>query len=131
ATNHYRVGAFDQALIEDKRGSLAQYVWTPLCIAVTAGQLGLADEARAALEALRRDHPAYVEPNAVRELWSTWQWDADLVDRLLEGFGKALALVERPAPAPRPRSSPWLPRAAAPGGEGSHSGDALSRLSHG
>jgi TolB-like protein/Tfp pilus assembly protein PilF len=116
ATNHYRVGAFEQALIEAKRGSLAQYVWAPLCIGVTAGQLGLADEARAALEVIRRDHPAYIEPAAVRELWSTWQWDADLVDRLLEGFGKALALAERSAPTPRPRSSPWPARPAGPDG---------------
>jgi TolB-like protein/Flp pilus assembly protein TadD len=114
ATNRYRVGAFDLALIEAKRGSLAEYVWTPLCIAVAAGQLGLADEARAALDLIRKNHPAYINPAAVRELWSTWQWDADLVDRLLDGFGKALALVDRPAPAPRPPSSPWLVRPAAP-----------------
>jgi TolB-like protein/predicted Zn-dependent protease len=116
ATNHYRVGAFEAALVEAKRSSQAQYVWTPLCIAVAAGQLGLAAEARAAMEVLRKNHPAYLELEAVRELWSAWQWDTALVDRLLDGFGKALALVDRPASTARPRSGPSFGRPAVPGG---------------
>lgn len=41
ATNHYRKGEFDKALVEAKRSNLPQFVWTPLCVAVAAGQLGL------------------------------------------------------------------------------------------
>lgn len=93
ATNHYRQGEFDKALVEAKRSNLPQFVWTPLCVAVAAGQLGLMLDARAALDAIRETHPSYLDPLKVRALWSMWQWDADLVDRLLEGYAKALALV--------------------------------------
>lgn len=105
ATNHYRKGAFEKALVQAKHASLTQFVWTPLCVAVAAGQLGLAADARAALEAIRKQHPEYLDPDAVRGFWSTWQWDADLVDRLVEGFVKAVALVDRPAETARPPSA--------------------------
>jgi serine/threonine-protein kinase len=115
ATNHYRVGAFDKALLEAKRSSLAQYVWTPLCVAVAAGQLALVAEARGALDMIRRKHPAYLDPDKVRELWSAWHWDEVLLNHLLEGFDKALALVDRP-PAGRPPSGPSPARPVAPDG---------------
>jgi TolB-like protein/Tfp pilus assembly protein PilF len=118
ATNHYRVGAFDKALLEAKRASLAQYVWTPLCIAMAAGQLGLAADARGALEVIRRKHAVYLDPGKVKELWSAWHWDEDLLDYLLEGFEKALALADRPAAA-RPPSGAMLARPATPDGRAS------------
>ena len=95
ATNHYRKGEFEKALVEAKRSNLAQFVWTPLCVAVAAGQLGLAADARAALDLIREHYPTYLQPDRVRALWSMWQWDTDLVERLLEGFAKALTLVDR------------------------------------
>jgi adenylate cyclase len=118
ATNHYRVGAFDKALLEAKRASLAQYVWTPLCLAIAAGQLGLAADARGAIDVIRTRHPAYLNPGKVRELWSAWHWDEVLLDHLLDGFEKALALVERPVVAPPP-SGPSPARLAAPDGPAS------------
>jgi hypothetical protein len=72
---------------------MTHVVWTPLCVAVAAGQLSLAADARAAIDVIRTHHPAYVDAAAGRALWSTWQWDADLVDRLLDGFDKAVALA--------------------------------------
>lgn len=104
ATYHYRQGAFDKALVEAKRSNLSQFIWTPLSVAVAAGQLGLVADARAALDAIRRHHPAFLDPDNVRALWSTWQWEADLVDRLLEGFAKAKDLVDPPPGAARPSS---------------------------
>ena len=118
ATNHYRVGAFDKALLEAKRASLAQYVWTPICLAMAAGQLGLAADARGAIDVIRRRHPAYLDPGKVRELWSAWHWDEVLLDHLIDGFEKALALVERPVVA-RPPSGPSPARLAAPDGPAS------------
>jgi TolB-like protein/Flp pilus assembly protein TadD len=110
ATNHYRLGAFDKALLEAKRASLADYVWTPICLAMAAGQLGLAADARGALAVIRRRHPAYLDPGKVRELWSAWHWDEGLLDYLLEGFEKALGLVDQPvAPRPPSGSSPARP----------------------
>ena len=105
ATNHYRNGEFAKALVQAKRSNLPQYVWMPLHVAGAAGQLGLTADARAALDAMRRNHPAYLDPNKVRALWSMWLWDADLVDRFVEGFVKAQALVDRPADAARPSSA--------------------------
>jgi TolB-like protein len=101
ATNHYRKGEFDKALVQAKRSTMTQIAWTPLCVAFAAGQLGLAADARAALEALRKQHPACLDPAKVRELWSLWVWDTSLIDRLLEGFAKAQALVDRPTDAGR------------------------------
>ncbi len=101
ATNHYRNGEFAKALVQAKRSNLPQYVWMPLHVAGAAGQLGLTADARAALDAIRKNHPAYLDPSKVRALWSMWLWDADLVDRFVEGFVKALALVDRPAEAAR------------------------------
>jgi TolB-like protein/predicted Zn-dependent protease len=118
ATNHYRVGAFDKALLEAKRASQAEYVWTPICLAMAAGQLGLAADARGALDVIRRKHPAYLDPKKVRELWSAWHWDEGLLDHLVEGFEKALAL-DGQAPVVRPRSGPALARPASRDGTAS------------
>ncbi|HEY0872821.1 MAG TPA: tetratricopeptide repeat protein [Vicinamibacterales bacterium] len=104
ATNYYRQGLFEQALVEAKRSNLSQFIWTPLSVAVAAGQLGLAADARASFDVIRRHHPAFLDPDNVRALWSTWQWETDLVDRLFEGFVKAKALADRPSEAPRPSS---------------------------
>jgi adenylate cyclase len=93
ATNHYRKGEFEQALVQAKRSTMTHVVWTPLCVAVAAGQLGLAADARAAIDVIRTHHPAYLDAAEVRALWSKWQWDAGLVDRLLDGFGKAITLA--------------------------------------
>ncbi len=97
ATNHYRKGEYEQALVQAKRSTLSQLVWAPLTVAVAAGQLGLAADARVALDALRKNHPTLLEADAVRELWSRWQWDPGLVDHVIDGFQKAKALVEQPA----------------------------------
>src|SRR5262249_3581294 len=105
ATDHYRKGAFDKALVQSKRANLTQFVWTPLCMAVAAGQLGLAADAKAALDAIRKHHPVYLDPGNVRTFWSTWQWDGDLVDRLVEGFEKARAIADRPADVARPQAA--------------------------
>jgi hypothetical protein len=45
---------------------LTQFVWTPLCVAVAAGQLGRTTEARAALDAIGERYASYLEPARVR-----------------------------------------------------------------
>src|SRR5262249_18632170 len=49
-----------------------------------------------------------VDPGTVRGLWAYWAWDADLVDRLMEGYAKALALAGSDAGT----TSHSVPRAA-------------------
>ncbi len=103
--NHYRRGEFNEALTHAKRSNLTQFVWTPLCVAAAAGQLGLTADARGAFESLRKTHPAYLEADRARAMWSIWQWEAPLVDRFMDGFLKAKALAEQPtAPAGMMRS---------------------------
>ena len=92
--DHYRQQAYEQALTHAKRSNLPQFVWTPLTIAMSAGQLGLASDARAALQGLRRHHPAFVDPAAQRALWHHWHWDAALVEHFMDGLSKAQAFVD-------------------------------------
>ena len=66
ATNHYRQGEYEAARIQAKQSNMPQLVWSPLTLAVAAGQLGNAADARAAFDALRRDHPAFLDPDTVR-----------------------------------------------------------------
>jgi serine/threonine-protein kinase len=101
ATNHYRQREFDRALVRAKRPNLAQLVWTPLHVAVAAGQLGVATDARIAIETIREHHPMYLDAEQVRALWAKWVWDAEIVDGLVNGFVKGKALVERPVEGPR------------------------------
>jgi adenylate cyclase len=89
-----RRGAFDAALAATKRANLPQIVFQPLIAAVAAGHLGRAGDARAAIEDLRRHHPAHCDPAAVRRLWSLWTWDAEVVEVMVEGLRKAEALAE-------------------------------------
>jgi len=103
--DRYRKREFEQALLQAKRANLPQFAWTPLCVAVAAGQLGLVADVRAAIDVIRKQHPAYLDPDKVRALWSMWQWDETLVDRLIDGFVKALSIADRPAVPARPSSA--------------------------
>lgn len=49
-------------------------------------------------QTIRKNDPEYLDPDKVRALWSMWNCDADLLDRLTEGFVKAkarLAIAQR------------------------------------
>ncbi len=100
ATNHYRQGEYEDARLQAKQSNMPQHLWSPLMLAVSAGQLGHAADARSAFDALRRNHPAFLDPQAVRTLWSLWMWDENLVDHLLNGFAKAVALDESKSGGP-------------------------------
>jgi hypothetical protein len=91
--NHYRLGEYEPALAEAKLGNLPHLVWTPLCLAVSAGQLGRVTEAAAAFDLLQKHHPSLMKATATRALWALWQWDEALLDRLIEGFEKARMLI--------------------------------------
>ncbi len=104
-TDHYRKADYEESLTHAKRSNMPQFVWTPLMMAVAAGQLGNAADARAAFDGLQKNHPAYLDPEKVRTLWSFWHWDEELVDRFMDGFAKAQALAQSgSATASRKRS---------------------------
>lgn len=94
STDHYRRGEYEEALAHVKRSNLPNYVGTPILWAASAGQLGRASEAKAALDLLRRNHPAYLDLDKVRSFHTAWVWEDEIVDLLSDGFMKAKALDE-------------------------------------
>src|SRR5204863_6610815 len=64
-----------------------------LAHAAAAGQLGRADEARSALETLKRGGREATHDFA-RAAWSVWLRDESLLERLIDGLDKARALAE-------------------------------------
>ncbi len=93
--DHYRRGEYDDALAQMKRSTLSNFIGTPILIAAAAGQLHHVAEAKAAFDALRRAHPAYVEPEKARAVVARWVWDDAIVDHVMEGFLKAKELDAR------------------------------------
>ena len=59
-------------------------------VASVAGHLGLAPEARPALEALRAIDPQLLDPARARQAWAVWMWDETYLDHMEEGVRKAL-----------------------------------------
>jgi non-specific serine/threonine protein kinase len=92
STDHYRRGEYEESLAHVKRSNLPNYVGTPILWAAAAGQLGRVTEAKAALDALRRTHRAYLDPDKVRSFHTAWVWEDEIVDHLSEGFMKAKEL---------------------------------------
>jgi serine/threonine protein kinase/tetratricopeptide (TPR) repeat protein len=100
--DQYRKREFDQALETTKRMNMPQDFWTHAATAATCGRLGLKDEARAALEALKNLLPGYRE-----ELGPTlglWILDAAVVGQVMEGLAMAEALVGETPQASAPTS---------------------------
>ena len=94
----------EDALSQAKRINASETALLSLSHAAAAGQLGRADEARAALAALRKDHPGHDQPAKARALWEYWLREPALIDRLVDGFEKALQLVDGAASKARPSS---------------------------
>ena len=92
--DHYRLGKYEDALAQVKRTNMSETALSGLSLAAAAGQLGRANEALASLESLRRDHPDYLPTEKVRSIWEYWLRDHELIERLVEGFTKAQALVQ-------------------------------------
>jgi len=97
--DHYRKKDYEEALAQAKRINAFETATVALSLASAAGQLGRADESRAALEALDRRHPSHRSLDAARSHWAWFLRDRELIDRLMEGFEKARALVVDPAPS--------------------------------
>jgi len=119
--DHYRKGELEEALTCAKGSAMSQFVWTPLLIAAAAGQLGNAADARAAFDALRRNHAEALAPDAPRLLFSGWIWDGVLLERILDGIQKAKALAEVGAPPVSNVGSPAPSSAGEPGAPPSRS----------
>ena len=144
---HYMRGEFADALAQARKINMAQNLWSPWAVAVSAGQLARATDARAALDALLTLAPAFKEESVLREAIVRWRWNQPAnVELAMDGFRKAKALtasdVAAPdlaakAPARTPDSAAGLaadafvvtviPFAAAAGGDAAELADGLTQ----
>ena len=62
ALDHYRRGAFEDALTDAKRANLPNYMGTLILLAAAAGRLQRVTDAKAAFDGLRRNRPEYLDP---------------------------------------------------------------------
>ena len=94
--DHYRRGEYEDALTHAKRTNLPNNVGTLILGAAAAGRLQRVAEVRTAFDGLRRNFPAYVEPEKAGSLLDLWCWDGAIVQDLLDGFLQAKALDSAP-----------------------------------
>jgi eukaryotic-like serine/threonine-protein kinase len=90
----YQARQFDAAYRTIKRINMTELVWTHVFRAGVCGQLGLAEEARAAIRKMLALEPAYGSPEVRAEVNRRWYMDP-LGAVHLEGYDKAAALVEQ------------------------------------
>ena len=88
--------SYEDALTQAKRANLPNHIGTLILRAAAAGRLQRVTEAKAAFDGLRRNRPAYLDPEKPRSFLAAWIWDGDLVDGLIDGFVKAKALDTAP-----------------------------------
>ncbi len=87
--HHYRKGEYEAALQAAKKINMPEFHWMHLMTAAACGMLGRHEEARAAIESLRKYTPAFLDLENVREDLATWDPDKDEVERFLQGLQKA------------------------------------------
>jgi TolB-like protein len=92
----YARGEDEKALQEAKLLWMPKLPVSHMSAAAAAGQLGRVAEAKVAIDALRQTFPELLSVEAARQIWSTWIWNEPFIDRLVDGFAKALELAKRP-----------------------------------
>ncbi|MGE0363469.1 MAG: protein kinase [Vicinamibacterales bacterium] len=104
---------FDLALRTARRIGMPQFLPGLLAAASAAGKTGAAAEVRSAIEAIARACPGPLDPALSRRHWQACLWDTAAIERLVDGFAKALFIA---AATPPPESSA-AERAQSPWGE--------------
>ena len=87
--HHYRKGEYEAALQATKKINMPEFHWMQLMTAAACGMLGRHEEARTAIELLRKYNPTFLALENVREDIEKWDSDKDEVERLLLGLQKA------------------------------------------
>jgi TolB-like protein/cytochrome c-type biogenesis protein CcmH/NrfG len=87
--HHYRKREYEAALLAAKRINMPEFHWMHLMTAASCGMLGHLEEARTAIESLRKYTPTFLDLENVREDIGMWDPDKDEVERLLQGLQKA------------------------------------------
>ena len=110
---HYMRGEFAEALAQARKINMAQNLWSPWAVAVAAGQLARAADAKAALDALFALAPAFEQEGVLREAITRWRWNQPAnVDLAMDGFRKAKALAGSGIVAAVPEARPLPARSA-------------------
>jgi tetratricopeptide (TPR) repeat protein len=91
--HHFRLQDYESALVHVKRINMPWFQFMHADTAAVAGQLGRVAEAEAALTELARTCPRFLDPATAHARWTLWIWDAELVDRLMDGLRKAIELA--------------------------------------
>ncbi|MBV9887328.1 MAG: protein kinase [Acidobacteria bacterium] len=86
---HYRKGDYKTALQFNKKMNMPEFHWMQLGRIACCGMLGRLDEARTAIDALRKYNPVFLDLNNVRDDISTWDPEPAEVDKFLLGLQKA------------------------------------------
>jgi eukaryotic-like serine/threonine-protein kinase len=86
--HHYRKGDYKAALQTVKKMNMPEFHWMQLSTIAACGMLGRLDEARAAIDSLRKYNPVFLDLNNVRDDIHLWDPDQDEVDKLLLGLQK-------------------------------------------
>ena len=91
---HYDRGNFTEALHAARKVNLPDHLWSQFALALSCAELGLADEGQRALDAFFRIAPELAAGGeaSVRDLTARWKWSNDIVERIMDGFRKAIAL---------------------------------------
>ena len=87
--DHYRKGEYEQALQAAKKINMPQLHWSSLVVAAASGQLNRQEEARTAIETLRKHNPTFLDLKYYREYAEKWFADKQIVEQLLKGLRKA------------------------------------------
>jgi hypothetical protein len=72
-----------------KKINMPEFHWTQLTAAAACGMLGRHEEARTAIESLRKSNPTFLDLENVRQDIEMWDPDKDDVERFLQGLQKA------------------------------------------
>jgi TolB-like protein/predicted Ser/Thr protein kinase len=87
--HHYRKGEYQAALQAAKKINMSEFHWMHLMTAAACGMLGRQEEARTAIESLRKYNPTFLNLENVRQDTEMWDPDKDDVDRFMQGLQKA------------------------------------------
>jgi adenylate cyclase len=97
ALYHYAHGQFEEALVEARRATLPYVLYGYLLVAASAAELGLIDEAEAAIRQILKINPSYSRL-MFEDLRSRHMSNA-IIDGLLASITKAGLPVDRPPSA--------------------------------
>jgi hypothetical protein len=86
--HHYRKRDYEVAS-QTAKINMPEFHWMQLMTAAACGMLGRHEEARTAIESLRKYKPTFLDLENVREDIELWDPDKDEVEHLLQGLQKA------------------------------------------